>query len=171
MNRATRALAGPRLLASLAGLLGLLFLVGGRTEVNAGEDKDKSKSVVKVEVTADKPDADGKQSLTVTLEIDPDYSVYANPVGVKSFEEERTRVEVTRDGKPIDVKFAYPEGKLVEVKETGSYRVYEKKVIIKGTVQRTKDDPLPLKVSVRFMASNDKKGFCLLPSVVEQKVP
>jgi hypothetical protein len=182
MNRATRGLTHPRLLASLAGLLGLLSLAGGRVEVRAEEDKDKPPAVVKVEVTADKPDADGRQVLTVTLEIDPDWNVFANPVEArlnqgkdnefdKAFETQRTQIEVKRDGKPLEAKFDYPRGKLTTVKDFGSYRSYETKVSIKGTVQRARGDTAPLTVSVSFQANNEKRGVCLVPAVVERKVP
>ena len=45
-----------------------------------------SDSVVKATATASKPDADGKQTVTITLTIDPKYHLYANPVGNQDFD-------------------------------------------------------------------------------------
>ncbi len=42
-----------------------------------------SADVVKATATADKPDADGKQTVTITLNIEKPWHLYANPVEVK----------------------------------------------------------------------------------------
>jgi hypothetical protein len=164
MTRATRELAIPGV------LLGLLFLNGGPTEVRAKDSPVKSESVVKVDVTADKPDADGKQVLTVTLEMKPDWFIIANPAEVEPFEKERARVEVIRDGKPIEAKLDYPQGKLIK-DGTDNLRIYEKKVIIKATLPRARNDTGPLKVRVRFRAFSYKVSRCLTAAVVERDVP
>jgi hypothetical protein len=40
-----------------------------------------SEAAVKVSAAADKPDASGKQTVTITIAIDKAYHIYANPVG------------------------------------------------------------------------------------------
>jgi hypothetical protein len=50
-------------------------------------------------------------------------------------------------------------------------RIYEKKVIIKATLPRARNDTGPLKVKVRFRAFNDKVSRCLTGAVVERDVP
>jgi DsbC/DsbD-like thiol-disulfide interchange protein len=141
----------------------LLFTAVELSDVCAGK---KSDSVVKVTATATKPDAAGKQVLTVTFAIDKGWHIYANPVGNSDLAETRTVVEVKAVGKP-EVKITYPSGKVIMDKDVGNYRVYEDKVNIEATVTRAKGDATPLEVSVRFNACNDKG--CLPPATV--KVP
>src|SRR5271167_4060023 len=70
----------------------------------------KSDSVVKAKATADKP-ADGKQVVTITLQIDPKYHIYANPVGNPDHESSQTVVTVGGKAKLESVKVDYPPGK------------------------------------------------------------
>lgn len=127
-----------------------------------------SDSVVKAKATADKPGGDGKQVVTITLEVDPKYHLYANPVGNADLESSQTTVTVTGKARPESVKVDYPAGELVKDKVVGDYKIYKGKVTIKATVQRAANDTEPLEVSVKFGACN-KRGVCLLPATV--KVP
>jgi len=127
----------------------------------------KSDREVKVTATADKPGDDGKQTVTVTLQINKGWHVYANPVGNDDFATAATTVTVMAKEKPEDVKIDYPAGKLLKDKVVGDYKVYEDKVEIKAVVKRAKGDTSPLEVSVKIQACNDKT--CLLPATV--KVP
>jgi hypothetical protein len=161
-----RSFRGWATLAVLAAVAVLAFLTVGRSPARTPAKTD---SVVEVTVAAEKPDADGKQVLTVTLDVEPGWYIYANPVGDELFEKAQAKVEVTREGKLIAVKFDYPEGKLIK-EELIEYRVYERKVAIKGTLQRGKDDSRPLKVSVRFQG-HSRKFVCLPRTVVERTLP
>src|SRR5262245_15872359 len=125
-----------------------------------------SEAVVKVSAKAEKPDADGKQVVTVTLEVDKGWHTYANPVGLEDLESSQTVVDVSGKNKPELVKVDYPKGKLVK-DVVGDYSIYEGKVTIKATVQRTKGDSEPLEVKVSFQACSDKA--CLVPATVKLK--
>ena len=143
-----------------------LASVYGPSEV-AAQGAKKSDSVVKVNVTADKPGTDGKQVVTVTLTMDKGWHTYANPVGNKDLNEVQTTVTISGKNKP-EAKIEYPMGVLVKDDVVGDYKVYEDKVTIKATVQRAKGDTDPLEVAVKFQACTDKQ--CLLPATVKVNV-
>jgi uncharacterized protein YyaL (SSP411 family) len=128
----------------------------------------RSDSVVKVKAEAGKPDADGKQLVTLTFTIDDDWHIYANPVA-KDFPGIPTTITVTAYTKPEEVKVDYPKGKLVKDEFTGDYYVYEGTLAIKTTVRRAKDDTSPLQISVKVQACNQSK--CLLPATIKLKAP
>ncbi len=134
----------------------------------AGAQPKKSDSVAKVTATAGKPDAAGKQVVTVTMKLEKGWHAYANPVGLDDLKPAQTVVTVTGKEKPQDVKVDYPPGKLIKDKVVGDYKVYEDKVEIKAIVTRAKGDTGPLEVTVKFQACNDKT--CLLPATVKVTV-
>jgi hypothetical protein len=140
----------------------------GEGAAQAGGPK-KSDAVVRVAATADKPDAEGKQVVTVTLTIDKGWHTYANPPGLEDLAPVQTTVTVTAKTKPEDVKVDYPKGKEINDKVLGKYLVYEDRVSIKAAVRRAKGDTSPLEVSVRFQSCDDK--MCLLPATVKLTVP
>ncbi|MCI0638357.1 MAG: protein-disulfide reductase DsbD N-terminal domain-containing protein [Gemmataceae bacterium] len=129
----------------------------------------KSDAEVKVTAKGAKPDASGKQVVTISLVHNKGWHSYANPVGNEDFENAQTEVKITAKTKPEKVKIEYPEGKLHKDKVVGDYKIYEDKVEIKAVVQRAAGDSGPLEVSVRFMACHEK-GVCLLPATVKLKV-
>src|SRR5262249_15018127 len=128
----------------------------------------KSEAVVKATATADKPDADGKQTVTINLDIDKNWHLYANPVGNDELTSVQTVVTVGSKVKPEDVKIDYPPGKLHKDKD-GSYNIYEGKVAIKAHVKRAKGDSGPLEVNIKLQACDDRS--CLFPSTVKVVVP
>src|SRR5262245_50308865 len=145
-------------------MLGLVLLAGSA----AGQaGAKKSDAVVKASATATEPGADGKQVLTLTLDIEKPWHLYANPTPPE-FPGIPTTVTIDKV-KPEDVKVEYPPGKLVKDALVGDYKVYEDKVTIKATVQRTKDDKGPLDVNIRVQACTDKQ--CLLPGNIKLTVP
>jgi hypothetical protein len=146
----------------------LMVALAGLAGEAAGQGK-KSDSVVKVAATADKPDADGKQVLTVTFAMEGKWHIYANPVDNDMLTSAQTVISVAGKEKPRDVKVDYPPGKLVKDKVVGDYKVYEDKVAIKANVHRAKGDTGPLELTVKFMACDDKT--CLLPATVKLTVP
>jgi DsbC/DsbD-like thiol-disulfide interchange protein len=169
MNRSTVTRTAWTVL-SVAGVLGWLFLSAGPARVAAQGSAEKSDAHVKVAAMAEKPDANGKQVIAVTLEMDNGWHIYANPVEHEFVEKEATKVKASIDGKPVDLKVDYPKGKVIE-DDGGNYRVYEKKVTITATLQRTKGDNRPLKVTVGFQACNDAKKKCLTHADVEREIP
>jgi hypothetical protein len=148
-------------------LAGLTVLSGSGVAQKGGKT---SEAVVKVTAKAEKPGADGKQVVTITLHVDRDWHTYANPVGLDDLESAQTVVEITGKNKPESVKLAYPKGKVREDKVVGDYSVYEGKVDIKATVQRAKGDKGPLEVKVKFQACSDVTKTCLLPATVKLSV-
>src|SRR5712692_9215798 len=125
----------------------LVLVAGvGRVEVaGQGTGAKRSDSVVKATATADKPGADGKQVITITLNIDDGWHIYANPAQ----HENVYPTKVAVGGKKAEeVQVDYPKGKLV--KDDGDqYMAYQGEVAVKTTVSRTKDDS-PLKVKVKI---------------------
>jgi hypothetical protein len=128
----------------------------------------KSDSVVKAKATADKS-TDGKQVVTITLEIDPKYHLYANPVGQEDLSSAQTTVSFTGKTKPDSVKIEYPEGKLKKDTTLGDYKIYTGKVAIKAIVQRAKGVTGGLEVSIKLQACSDKS--CLAPATIKVAVP
>src|SRR5262249_51633681 len=90
---------------ALAGCLGLAAGASG----GAGPGK-KSDAVVKADARADKPGADGQQTVTVTLDVSKPWHLYANPVGNKDLADVETTVSVA--GKAKVEKVEYPAGKV-----------------------------------------------------------
>jgi DsbC/DsbD-like thiol-disulfide interchange protein len=129
----------------------------------------KSDAVVKITPTATKPDADGNQVLTLELDVEKGWHLYANPVGNEDLADSQVSVSVTAKEKPESVKVEYPEGKLKKDATLGDYKIYEDKVTIKAQVRRAKGDTGPLDVSVKLQACD--KGSCLLPATVKLSVP
>jgi thiol:disulfide interchange protein len=151
---------------SLLALAACLALTLASTAPAQGK---KSDAVVRAKATATKPGNDGKQVVTITLEIDPKYHVYANPVGQEDFKDNETVVSVTGKNKPDSVKVEYPPGETKKDKIVGDYKVYKKTVTIKAVVQRAKGDTEPLEVTVKVQACDDKA--CLLPGKIKLSVP
>lgn len=137
---------------------------------DAGEPK-KGTDVVKVVVAADKPDADGKQTVTISLTFMKPWRLLANPVGNDGLVKGQTEVTIAGKGKPKVVKIDYPAGMLIKNKDIGDFRVYEDKVEIKAHVRRARDDADKLEVSVFFVPENTKLGICLFPTTVKATVP
>jgi hypothetical protein len=155
---------GRLLAASL--LLAALVLALGPTA-----DAGKGKTVTKVTAKTTKPDAEGRQIVTVVLDIEKPWYAYANPVGNKEFDQAQTSVKITSpSSKLVDVKITYPPGKEKSDKDFGTFRIYpDGKVTITGLIQRTKGDTGPLDVTVKFMTCHPK-GQCLPPETVKLTV-
>lgn len=128
----------------------------------------KSDSVVKIDARADKPDAEGKQTITITLDIDKPWHIYANPVANEDLANVQTVVNITSKNKLESVKVAYPDGKL-QNDQGVQYKTFEGKVTIKAEVKRARGDNTPLEVSVKLQACNDKT--CLFPAMIKKQLP
>src|SRR5436190_23307374 len=89
----------------------LLLGLGAGSALGQGT---KSDSVVKATAKASKPDDEGNQTVTITLDItDPSYHLYANPVGNDSLKSTQTTVRFTSK-LAGDAKVEYPKGTLVK---------------------------------------------------------
>jgi DsbC/DsbD-like thiol-disulfide interchange protein len=140
-------------------------LLGANTPQASAQPKE-SKDAVKIAATADTPDADGKQNVTMAIDIQAGWHLYANPVNNQDMVSSQTVVKIAAGGKLEDVKITYPAGK-TKKDTAGNYDIYEGKIVIKATVKRAKDDTSPLDISVMLSACDENK--CLLPSTVKVK--
>jgi len=145
---------GLMLAALLIGLAAQAALAGGKLEP------------VKVEASASKPDANGKQTITVKVNIEKGWHIYANPVDHEDLAPAQTVVSIKAAGKPITAKVKYPGGKSYIDKAVGTYKIYEDDVTIQAELQKASG---PLEVSVKFTACDDKR--CLPPKTVKLNVP
>lgn len=122
--------------------------------------------VVKVTAKADKPAANGNQTITVTLTIDKGWHVYANPVINPDLDSVQTTVTITG----VDsAKVTYPKGKTVADKIVGDYATYEGEVTITAQVARKPGSTAPIEVAVKCQACSDKA--CLNTTTIKTKVP
>jgi len=151
---------------------------GDKQAVQSSPGPKHTRDVVHVKAAADTPTADGRQAVTVVLNMDKDWHVYANPMQDKNlkppddFSGVETTIAAGSNGKPVGIQVAYPEGKLVQSKEYGgAYRVYEDSIQIQAVVQRLPGDAGPLEISVRCQACNDVKGTCLQPETIKAAAP
>lgn len=145
-------------------LAALLLCDAGKASAQA----KKSDGVVKVDAKADKPDADGKQTITITLDIEKPWHIYANPVENEDLTSVQTVVSVASKGKLEDVKVEYPAGKL-QGEQSEKYKVYEDKVVIKARIKRASGNDSPLEVTIKLQACNDKS--CLVPATIKKELP
>src|SRR5712692_7304219 len=105
-----------------AALLACVVAVAVASAVTAAPKK--SEDNVKITIKADKP-VDGKQLVSLTLEIAKGWHAYANPVGQADLAGVQTVVTFTSAGKAVPAKVEYPAGKLVKDNIIGDYKVYE----------------------------------------------
>jgi DsbC/DsbD-like thiol-disulfide interchange protein len=151
--------------------LGLVFAslaltLGTMSPASAGGGKDESQ--VKFTTSAERPDRDGVQKITIKMAINSGYYAYANPVENEDLEPAQTVVKVTSAQKLQDVKIAYPAGTPKSL-DNIKYKAYEGTVDIIATVKRAQGDTSPLDLTVKFSVCN-VKGFCLPPEQVKLQV-
>ena len=137
------------------------------THLDAG-DKTKSESKVKVSVEASKIDKEGTQIVTITLNIEKGWHLYANPVNHEFLEGAQTKVKVAAKGKLSDVRVKYPAGK-THVEKTGNYDVYEGAVKIPVSFKRSAGDTSPLEIVIDIQACDS--SVCLKESKIKLMVP
>ncbi len=150
----------PILIASTIVCLGVM------ASAPAGE---KSDAKIKASASASKLGADGKQTVTITLEIEKGWYIYANPMNANTdiLDGNETVVAFKIKDK-VKASVKYPAGKQ---KKDGKYEydIYEGKIVIQAEVQRPAGDAGPLQVSIAV--NTCRKGECLLPATVMLTVP
>jgi DsbC/DsbD-like thiol-disulfide interchange protein len=145
-------------------LVAVVMVLGVSGIVLAADSADK----VKMTAVADKPAADGTQVITITLDIEKEWHLYANPVGSDMLATAATKITVAQGKDELkDVKIDYPKGKFVKDADVGDHYTYEGKVEIKATVKRPSGAG-PLTVSVKMQACD--KSTCLKPASISQKI-
>ncbi len=130
---------------------------------------EKSDSKIKAAATASKLGADGQQTVTITLEVEKGWYIYANPMNAntKAYDGNETVLSIKGKDK-IKTAIKYPAG---SKHKDGKYEydVYEGKIAIQAEVQRAVGDTGPLQISIDV--NTCKKGVCLLPGTVMLTVP
>ena len=150
-------------------MLAFFFLVQHERVSVAGERPTKSSDVVTISVSSEKPDADGKQKISITLTIAPTYHIYANPVENEILTSVQTIVRVTSEQELREAKVTYPAGKMIKVGNVETFRIYEGKVAFNANIVRNKQDSSPLEIVAMVHATNEKRN--LRPSLLKAKVP
>jgi hypothetical protein len=125
-----------------------------------------SDSVVKAAAVAGKQGQDGKQTIEVTLTIDQGWHLYANPC--LAIQGNEVLVKASAGGKDLDAKVEYPKGTPVK-DSVGAYEIYEGKVTIKVTVDRSKLGSKSIDLTVEVSACTESK--CLLRGEIKLNVP
>jgi DsbC/DsbD-like thiol-disulfide interchange protein len=139
-------------------------------KVEAGDRKSDSK--VKANAKASKANEKGEQTVTITLDIEKGWHLYANPVNHnKEFlDAAKTKVAITAKEKLQSVSVKYPVGKTHVDKDTkDKYDIYEGVVKIEATVKRAAGDTSPLEVTIAVQACDS--SVCLEPGKVKLTVP
>jgi hypothetical protein len=153
----------------LLALIGFAAFLASAKGTTAGNKEEP----VKLKATASTIDKEGRQSVTVTMEIAKDWHAYANPVNNEFFAGTETQLKIVGPQKIEIVKVDYPAGKqatdVLEGKKI-AYMIYEGRVEITAVVKRTAGDSGPLTVSVRYNVCNDVTHQCLAPAQVKLEV-
>lgn len=125
-----------------------------------------SRVKVKASAAVGKIDAAGKQTVTVTLVIDRNWHIYANPVKNDDLKSAATELKFYIGGKLVKADITYPAGQLYKDPSGPKYncQVYEGKVDIQAVLQRTANDANPIDIDVKFSACDSKN--CLTPAEV-----
>jgi DsbC/DsbD-like thiol-disulfide interchange protein len=134
-----------------------------------GQAGEKSESKIKATATASKLGADGKQTVTITVEVEKGWYIYANPMKANTNVLDGNETVLSIKGKDkIKAAIKYPAGaKHKEGKQ--EYDVYEGKIVIQAELQRPAGDTGPLQISIDV--NTCKKNVCLLPGTVMLTVP
>jgi len=149
-----------RILAS-ALVMAVLLAAGGPANAQS------KKSDGKVKATASAKKAGGQTTVTITLEVEKSWYLYANPVGHDDFASNRTEVEFKVGGKKVAAKIEYPAGEVKKDKTIGDLKIYKDKVTITAVVDTTEAITAEIKVN---SCSLGKDGRCLLPGTVTLKI-
>jgi uncharacterized protein len=127
----------------------------------------KSEDVVKLSATAGKVD-NGKQTIEIKLAIEKPWHIYANPSGSDATAGNQTTVSIRIGGKPVEAVIEYLTGELVEDKEVGNYRIYEKETVIKALLEGQGGGEVALEVWVKIQAcTKGPNGRCMAPATLK----
>jgi DsbC/DsbD-like thiol-disulfide interchange protein len=159
-----------RLIPAAALLAGVLLFSGPALHGQAQEKKKTSADKVTVQATASKTDAAGNQQITMRLLIEKGWHIYANPLGNDEFTGNETKVFVTGQAQPADVKTAYPPGKMVEF-AGAKVKIYDGEVTLVTYVRRAQGDNGPLQVRIKVNACNHDTLVCWPAGEITLNVP
>lgn len=136
-----------------------------------------SDTKVKATLSATKADKDGKQTVTITLEIEKGWYIYANPTNHNEAADLVAPNRTSVTFKKTEAKIKYPAGKTKMEpigKEIGRWNIYQDKVEIVAEIRRPNDGSIiEASVDVNACHINEKglTGTCLPPGKIVLKVP
>jgi formylglycine-generating enzyme required for sulfatase activity len=145
------------------------------TQAKEGDPKPKAEKAgnrVKLSAASTTPDADGNQTVTITLAIDKGWRILANPVENKNFVPWQTIASLKPTVKPVSLEIQYPHGKLFTdpLVPEAVCRYYDDKVEIRALLQRSPGDNGPIDVEVVFVAT-DGETTLFSPRRLRVEVP
>jgi DsbC/DsbD-like thiol-disulfide interchange protein len=132
-------------------LLPVIALASLLVAAHAHAQPTTAASKVKATATATKPDAEGRQTVTIILDIDKDCVIYANPAGVDFLEAAQTRVKISAK-EPVRCDVKYPAGNS-KVAGRERWYVYQGRAVIEALVTRSKGDAGPLAINIHVQGS------------------
>ncbi len=124
------------------------------------------RSDAKVKVAAKGVKADGRTTVTITLDVEKGWYVLANQIGNEDLASDKTEVSLSAGDKKVSAKVKYPTGETKTDKLIGDYAIYTGRVTITAVV----DTLGPVEVKVRIRAFRLRGDPCLPPAVIKLKV-
>jgi DsbC/DsbD-like thiol-disulfide interchange protein len=165
-----RAMRQARPDAWLAAVVVACFFAGGSEQRSTTVNQPrKAADVVQVRSAATAIDPDGNQRVMLTLDIRPDWHIYANPVGCDAAADSATVVTFRAGDQEESADMDYPPGARSGDAALGDCKIYEGRVTVAATVKRTKPDA-PLTAVLKVQACN-KDRKCLAPGTIVVPVP
>lgn len=162
------------------GTIGLACLCLASLRADQGMD---STSKVKASLSTSTPDKNGKQTLSIALDIEEGWYLYANPTKANKAAEDivgenQTRVTFSANGKKVEAKIMYPEGvqktEVISKDEEARWHIYQKKATIICEIHRTPDvNNITAEVFVNacLIGANGRTVTCLPQGKIVVKVP
>jgi hypothetical protein len=124
---------------------------------------------ITVKTSASKPDAKGFEEITLDIDIDKGWHIYANAPRHDQVESNKTVVSIVAP-KVEEVTIKYPDGQIrkdTDGEKEIEYRVYEGTVRV--TVRLKRIEANPLEVHLLVYACN--KSVCLPKGLMKLKIP
>jgi hypothetical protein len=134
----------------------------------ANADDGKMTPVVKTEATSTKPDSEGRQTVTIQLDVKEGHRILANPVQCDDLVPAQTTVIIASADKLQDVKIECPPGKRMTLLGDMVFYIYEGKIEIKAFVKGMAGDTAPLDITVTCFPRNDRRTF--LPETIKLQI-
>jgi Disulphide bond corrector protein DsbC len=152
---------------------GLVFAQGQDASKKPAGPALEPEFPVRLQVGSNKPDGNGKQKITVTITMEPDFYVFANQPGDEDFLPARTILKIVGQRPLKSLKITYPDGEPFAIHGPDNHiRVYRGKVVIEAEVDRANGDSESLEVSLCVQPWNERRGVCnWVPTNLKITVP
>jgi hypothetical protein len=124
----------------------------------AQSEKSKTSTYAKVQAVASKPDANGRQVVTVTIDIDEGYFLIGHTV-CDDMVPWQFKMKLQIEGKPLPAEIAYPSGTLEKNELVGDYTTYRGKIVATAVIRRTVGDTASMEVAVTMQGYPKSRGY------------